>query len=175
MRLETVLFRRMVHMLVSLEGLDMEANGKAGDAVDGDSDDRPLPVGSIRIDDSMTLSQAREEIFKQLGAHVELPRFQVHGGVDHLQKPERRRTVAESLSLHPAQSKLEGVRRVYPGLRVLGKYGDSLLDGISEGARRRVVRNDDDTVDTIPKKMEQYLIALYRRSGKRRAGRRWWK
>ena len=33
-----------------------------------------------------------------------------------------------------AQSKLEGVRRRVPhGLRVLGKYGDSLLDGISEG------------------------------------------
>ena len=96
MRLETVLFRRMVHMLVSLEGLDMEANGKAGDAADGDSDDRPLPVGSIRIDDSMTLSQAREEIFKQLGAHVELPKdFKFRWrGRPFTKAEERRRTVA---------------------------------------------------------------------------------
>ena len=177
-RLETVLFRRMVHMLVSLEGLDMEANGKAGDAADGDSDDRPLPVGSIRIDDSMTLSQAREEIFKQLGAHVELPKdFKfMWRGRPFTKAEERRRTVAESLpslQLRPVKARRRTRRRVPHGLRVLGKYGDSLLDGISEGNEEEWSESDDDTRRYYTE--EDGTVSgsvLYRRSGKRRAGRR---
>ena len=134
-------------------------------------DDRPLPVGSIRIDDSMTLSQAREEIFKQLGAHVELPKdFKfMWRGRPFTKAEERRRTVAESLpslQLRPVKARRRTRRRVPHGLRVLGKYGDSLLDGISEGNEEEWSESDDDTRRYYTE--EDGTVSgsvLYRRSG----------
>ena len=128
-RLETVLFRRMVHILVSLEGL---SDGKDGE--DDTVDQGPLPVGSIRIDDSMTLSQARMEIEKQLGGHVTLPesfKFMTRDGRPFTKLEEQRRTVSESLpslQLRPANLHRRSRRRIPHRLRAMGT-----LEGISEG------------------------------------------
>ena len=168
----------MVHMLVSLEGLDMGENEKAEGMGIEDADNRPLPVGSIRIDDSMTLSQAREEIVKQLGGHVELPedfKFMWRGR-PFTKAEERRRTVAESLpslQLRPVKARRRSRRRIPHSLRVLGKVGSStVLDDISEGdeddwsdsedgrSGRRYYTDEDGTVSGS---------VLYRRSGKRGA------
>ena len=60
-RLETAMFRRMVNVAVAIEEVS-EHNGTA-----------PRSVGSITIDDSATLAQARQELQEQLNGHVTLP------------------------------------------------------------------------------------------------------
>ncbi len=90
-RLETAMFRRMVNVMVAIE-----AAPEGGDSA-GPAD--TLPVGSISIDDSATLAQAREELERQLGGHVDLPenfRFTWRGRPFN-RAQEHDRTIAECL------------------------------------------------------------------------------
>jgi hypothetical protein len=165
-RLETVLFRRMVHILVSLESLPGESKEGEPDGKENE-DGAPLPVGSIRIDDSLTLAQARLEIDKQLGGHVTLPdsfKFMNRDGRPFSKTEEARRTVAESLpSLQLRPSRRRGVRQRVPHrLRAMGITGEN-LSGISE---------EDDEYFSDEGDYGDYASASVLRRGSRRGGRR---
>ena len=127
-RLETAMFRRMVNVMVAIEEID-DGTGTPPNNLDNPNNP-PRPVGSITIDDSATLAQARSELEEQLRGHVNLPetfRFTWRGR-PFTRAQEYFRTIAEclpSLQLRPVATHM--VRR--PG-------GGSGGGGSSNGVRR---------------------------------------
>ena len=111
-RLETAMFRRMVNVTVALETAVEERGDRGGGT--------PSPVGSITIDDSATLAQARDELRSQLSGHVSLPddfKF-TWRGKPFTRAQEYYKTIAEclpSLQLRPVahgrMSRRPGERR----------------------------------------------------------------
>jgi hypothetical protein len=132
-RLETAMFRRMVSVVVAIERLGTTGNDPHGPPP-------PTPVGSISIDDSATLAQARDELRNQLAGHVNLPenfRF-TWRGKPFTRAQEYYRTIAEclpSLQLRPVQQNLTSLGgRGDGGLSSLASLVGMPLEDIIEGS-----------------------------------------